>query len=87
MSVSQMDLFVVDRCMPLFPFWQKCLRAWPSEVFEYWHYRDCSGWSMAMGGFSYAVMLYDHGQITRLQFDRWHRFELRVKRWDERGEG
>lgn len=82
----QLELFQRAPCEHLFPYWKGRLDRWPSEVFEWRHYRDTTGWSMATGEFSFARFLFRHGQLTRQQFRRFFRFARRVKRWDRRPE-
>ena len=68
----------------LAPFWRESLSAWPRGVFRWRHSRETSAWSMATGGYGYAILLFTAGQMDRRELRRWWRFNRRVMRWDRR---
>jgi hypothetical protein len=82
----QLELFKVDPYAHLFPYWKERLASWPRDVFEYRHYRNTTGWSMATGGFCFARLLFGRGQLTRDEFRRFFRLDRRVRRWDRKDE-
>lgn len=79
----QLQLFTVDPCEHLFPYWRGRLERWPAEVFRWRHYRYTTGWSMCCSEYSFARSLFCHGQITRRQLRRYWRFDRRVMRWEK----
>lgn len=66
----------------LTPYWREQLSAWPKAVFMYRHHRCTTGWSMATGGFTFAELLWSYRQITIDEFEKYKRFEERVKKWN-----
>tara|TARA_R110000868_G_C10387083_1_gene719936 strand:- start:108 stop:389 length:282 start_codon:yes stop_codon:yes gene_type:complete len=82
----QLELFApekVDQYAHLYALWKKDLLAWPSEIFEFRHFRNTTGWSMASSSFIYARMLFQSGKITRSDFRRYWKFNRRVRRLDQ----
>lgn len=84
MSAEQLSLFRVDPYTHLFPYWREQLTQWPKEALYYRHHRNCTGWSMALGGYDFARMLFRHGQLSREQLRRYWRFNRRLWRMEGR---
>ena len=84
-ELMQLELFEpekVDQYAHLYAHWEKDLGDWHREVFEFRHFRNTTGWSMACSGFIYAKMLFQSGKITRNAFRRYWKFDRRVRRWN-----
>jgi len=79
---NQLELFAKDGSEHLFPYWRDSLRQWVNEVRFYRGAWNSTGWSMATQGYSFAQLLFRHGQMTRKELRRWFRFHRRVKRLD-----
>ena len=84
-SSNQGELFQKSPCDHLYPYWRKSLKGWIKDVWDYRHYRDCTGWSMACQGFLFARFLFMNGQLSKIQFKRFFRLKRRVDRWEKKG--
>jgi hypothetical protein len=67
----------------LAPYWREKLERWPRDVFEWRHHRDTTAWSMATGGYGFAILLFTAGAMPRRELKRWWRLNRRVMRWDQ----
>lgn len=79
--MTQLDLIPTHPNEHLFCYWHARLAAWPREVFEFRHRTNCTGWSL--GGYHFARLLYNNGQITLAQVLRYYNFRERLLRWEE----
>lgn len=78
----QLELFSTAPINEHTKYWKKCLKEWPSDILANRHFRNTTGWSMAVGYFSFALLLFRAGELTKDQFKRYCRLNRRVRRWD-----
>ena len=82
MKTEQLSLGLADPNEGIFPYWRERLNNWVRDAFRCRHCRTCTGWSMATQDFMFARLLFRAGQLTRAEYRRYWRFNLRIQRWD-----
>lgn len=82
MKTEQLLLLAEDPSAHLFPYWQESLREWVRDALYYRHSRYSTGWSMALQGYMFARLLFQHGQLGRAQLRRYFRFNRRLQRME-----
>lgn len=84
--IEQLELFpAAPAPVDLLPSWRDRLTAWPAKVAHYRHARGTNGWSMSVGGYVAARILFREGEMDRRELKRWWLFHRRVRRWDQPG--
>lgn len=78
--MSQLTLALGIEHAELFPYWRESLKSWVADALYYRHARNSTGWSMVLQGFLFARLLARNGQLSRVDFRRYWRFNRRIQR-------